>query len=211
MMDYNVDFGERRFFELAYEEGSAGLVVDADTRTALKATLFTLWENNEPHWPAKKALRPLAEQANWQWPEAEAAMRKQGERAADARDPVEQAVFLHGEILMRSHHHARREQINSTLTASPWAYKAIEVDACLNTSKKTAPCGWRDGQMLPITPETLGRIPPCSVLGCRCAWLLVDDLDAEDTGLQAPVQKLTVPTRPATIPWWQAVLKKILG
>lgn len=211
MMDGNVDFGDRRFFDLAFAEATATLDVNAETRAALEATLFALWENNAVHGEMKKALRPLAEQANWQWPEAEAAMRKLGERAADARDPVEQAVFLSGEILTRAHHHARREQINFLLTALPSAYKAVEVDACLNTSKKIAPCGWRDGQILPITTDTLARIPPCSVLGCRCAWLLVDDLDADDPGPQAPVQKTTVPARPATIPWWQAVLKKILG
>ena len=171
----DVDFYDRRLFDLAYAEGSVGLLVDDETRAALRAILLELWEGKATHGQMKKALRPLVENTSWEWPEAVVAMRQQGERVAEARDPVEQAVFLSEEIMMRAHHHARRGQINATLAGSLWAYKGIQVDACLNTSKKTAPCGWRDREKLKINDETLARIPPCKILGCRCAWLLIGD------------------------------------
>lgn len=154
------------FAKAAWSRIDTEIVASPYVKARLRKEVLRLHSKSAVSWEVMKSLSAVVYQRSWAWPRGESLLIEQLGRTPNEEEKLE--MLFHW-FSRSTHGLFRRGQIRSLLKTG--RYESILVHLA-NDGEKAAPCGLQDGDVLPVTPDVLKRIPPCNHPFCECQWTL---------------------------------------
>lgn len=154
------------FARAAWERIAKDVEAPSELKEQMLEVLLRLHSKSAGSREAVRALGVVVHRTSWGIPRLEQLLSEQLDATPTDEDKLE-AIFHW--YTLATHKLWRRGQIRAILKDCPARTILVHVGT---DEGEVAPCGFKDGERLLASEETLKRIPPCNHPFCSCSWTL---------------------------------------